>query len=133
MGADFKVKVLDEERAAEFKAMFGTAEVCVKSPVPTMVEIDGEQKLAYMLDIEMLTSEQMDRMVAHIARKFELPEEYVMQNIVRAGLPVLSNNSLVTIENPMRWVDDWPERTEDWDDDEPEPFGLFDDFDENYA
>lgn len=132
MGADFKVKVLDEERAAEFKAMFGTAEVCVKSPVPTMVEVGGEQKLAYMLDIELLTSEQMDTMVDFIARKFGVTQEYVMQNIARAGLPVLSNNSLVTIENPMRWVDDWPERAEDWGD-EPEPFGLFDDFDENYA
>lgn len=127
MGADFKVKVMDEERAAEFKAMFGKDEVCVMSPVPTLMKVGDEEKMAYLLDIEQLSGEQMDTMVAHIARKFNLSQTFVMTNIAQAGVPVLADMTLVTVLNPMKWFGD------DAIDEIDEPFGLFDDIDENYG
>lgn len=121
MGADFKVKVLDEARAAEFKAMFGKDEVCVMSPVPTLMKVGDAEKMAYLLDIEMLSGEQLDTMVAFIARKFNLSQTFVMQNIAQAGVPVLADMTLVTVLNPMKWFGD------DAIDEIDEPFGLFDD------
>ena len=124
MGKDFKVKVMDEERAEEFKAMFGTDEVCVTSAVPTLMKIVDEEKMAYLLDIEMLSGEQLDTMVDYIARKFNYPQSYVMTNIIRAGFPVLADMTQVSVDNPMKWFGD---------DAIDEPFGLFDDIDEFYG
>jgi len=98
--------------------VFGRATVPVISPVPFMATLDGEEKMAFMLDIQRLTAEQHDRLVQHLARKFGDTEIAVAAALTEVGLPIRADEVIVTVRQPMLF-----------DNDLPEPFGLYDDFD----
>ena len=118
MDAPYKVTVYGE-RAEEFRDVFGGATVPVKSPLPGLATVAGEEKMVYMLDIERLGAEQYDRLVQHLARKFGEAEVAVAAELTQYGLPILADDVTVTVQQPMIF-----------DDDLPEPFGLFDDIDD---
>jgi len=105
MGKDFTVTVCDPERKAEFEAILGTATVCVKTPFPVRANLPGHpDALVYELDLELITLKQRERLVAHLAEKFELPPAEVEANLNDHGVPILADDCVVGIANPLRWT-----------------------------
>ena len=133
MPQDFTITVMGE-RGEEFKAMFGTNTVHVCSPFPTMARLEGreEPESVYMLDLAMLTDDQQANLFIHLARKFSADPKAVEAAVKALGLPILANETVVTVNNPQKWLlDDEP-----WDKadatEEVEPLSDLDDpFDED--
>lgn len=138
MGKDFTVTVYGE-RGAEFKQIFGTDTVHVRSPFPSLAHLGGqaEPESVYMLDMELLTDEQRTKLIAHIAQKFNAETGAVEAALNALGLPIKASDTVVTVTNPQRWLlDDMPDEMErldvmsDMDDDDTQEF---DGYDADYA
>lgn len=104
MGKDFTVTVTNSERAAMWLDVLGTATVHVKSPVATRANLPGKpNSLIYELDLEMITPEQREKLVAYIAQKFGIPSDDVAASLDDHGVPMLADDCIVTVVNPQRW------------------------------
>lgn len=105
MAKDFTVTVTDPARAAEWEAVLGTARLHVRSPIPSRANLPGKPGAEiYLLDLELLTPEQRQRLVAHLAERFGLPVEFVEKNLDVQGVPILAEHCVVAISNPQKWL-----------------------------
>ena len=92
-------------RAAEWEAIFGTATICVQSPVAVFANVMGEEQLVYFLDLDTLTPNEFARLVEHLAGKFDLPADELPDLICTHGVPILAADCVVVVLNPARWID----------------------------
>ena len=46
---------------------------------------------------------QLDKIVEHLARKFNLSESEAQQELVQTGIPILAEHCNVMVYNPQRW------------------------------
>lgn len=108
MGRDFHA-VVDKhtERGTAWKYIFGRFDVCIVSPQPQLAELPGfdEPQPVYLIDLDLLTSQEMNRLVYYLSGKFSQPPEQVRQEIKKHGVPILADECTVVIENPLRWFD----------------------------
>jgi hypothetical protein len=105
MGKDFRVTITNPEREEEFLKVFGRTTVNVESPIPHMASIPGKGRCRiYKLDLNLISEEEREKLVAHIAEKFKLNPEFVKAELARAGLPILADECTVVISNPQRWI-----------------------------
>jgi hypothetical protein len=105
MAEDFRVRVTNPERAAEWREVLGADIVCVRSPVPRRANLPGHlDALIYLLDLDLLTEEQRVKLVAHLSAKFGIPERRVAAELDTHGLPVLAQDCSVSVHNPQRWL-----------------------------
>lgn len=90
------------ERAEEFREIFGTTTVPVVSPFSEIAELgDTGEHECFMLDLERISHEQYDRLVAHIARKFGTDEAAVAASLRERGLPIKAEDCLMSISLRM--------------------------------
>jgi len=128
MSKNFTVTVHNPERAAVFEALFGGTTVCVKSPIPLLMTLpEVGEKRAYLLDLDTLTPEQRDKLIFYLMRKFApLLEDEAKEGLQEHGLPILTEDCVLTVHNPAMWVDldcmtaaaDHDNGDEDYDDDD---------------
>ena len=105
MGKDFEVTIYDEKRKKDFIKVFGTDTVKVKSPVPTrIIKPDGEEALAYFLDLALITKKERKKLIKHISEKFNQSIDFVEKNLDKMGLPILKESCSLVINNPQRWI-----------------------------
>lgn len=116
MSADFQLTV-HGERAADFQRIFGSATVSVESAVPLSLNVGGEERLAYLLDLDELTEEQNNNLVQHLMAKYDATWDQVLDQIENNGMPILAEDTTMHIQRAMWFANDY----------EDEPFGLFDD------
>ena len=103
MGKDFRVTVYNKDRAKEWESILGTTTVYVKSPFPTLAKLPGRgEALIYELDLDLITDEQRERLVAHLAAKFDVPLA-VVQAKLDLGVPILADDCTVGVMNPQKW------------------------------
>lgn len=107
MSNDFEAIIRgDSERAATWRAVLGTETVKIKSPLPVAVSLPGDIKTtAYQVDICLLTAEQRQRLVAHLAARFGYTVHDVDRDLDDIGCPILADDVVVTVHNPQRWFD----------------------------
>lgn len=106
MGKDFEVTINDEERKKNFIEIFGTNSVKVKSPIPkTIIRPNGEEALAYFLDLDLITEEEREKLINNIVKRFNQPIEFVRENLDKMGVPILKEHCSLWIEKPQRWFD----------------------------
>lgn len=104
MPKDFQVTV-SGARAADFMAVFGTATVCVRSPLPEVANLPGiGRALVYQLDLETIGEEERSRLVQHIAGRFGIPAGEVEREMDSHGVPILAEDCAVAVHNPLRWM-----------------------------
>lgn len=107
MNKDFTATIsqsADPERAAAWREVFGGDTVILKSPIPGRANLPGKGETeVYEIDIAALTPEQRQRLITHLAAKFELDPDDVDGNLDQHGCPILSTDVWVTIHNPQRW------------------------------
>ena len=87
------LKILDEERKREFIGIFGTNEVYITSPVPISINTMDGPKMAYFLDLSLITQEQRSKLIESISKKFKLEKEFVEENMEKHGVPILSDHT----------------------------------------
>jgi len=77
-------------RYEEWLAILGTDDVPLLHPGIVHGSLGHEEGKCdvYLLDLTRLTKEQMDRLVAFVAKKFGAPEEEVCDEILRQGFPI---------------------------------------------
>lgn len=86
-------------RYAEWLAVFGTAEVpIINILLPNKANVLGEIRYVYMLDLKMLTPEQMGRLKGHIVSKFGIPMEEVERELPKIGVPILAEDVIITTD-----------------------------------
>ncbi len=90
-------KIRDPERKREWEAILDSDTLPIKSPIPTWVDLpDMPHKLVYELDLKRLKTEHLERLVDHLARKFDLTPEAVTTQLMAEGVPILVEDVLVT-------------------------------------
>jgi hypothetical protein len=104
MGEDFTVSVCNPERKAIWEAILGTATVHVKSPIPSRANLPGHPNtLSYELDLDFLTEEQRQRLIAYVAARFGFSESEVAANLDSEGMPILASDCVVSVKHPQKW------------------------------
>lgn len=103
MSANFVATVADGQRAAEWTAVYGKPRVCVRSPIAHLARLPGfdEPQLIYEVDLQTLSDEQTERLIAHLAQKFAIPVEEVRAELETHGVPILARDC--TIATPYRY------------------------------
>lgn len=106
MGRDFAVTINNEDRLRDWIDMFDSVQVYVQSPVPQIAELPGfdEPQKVFMLDLELISSRQRQKLVNYLANKFGLDPSVVEAGIDEEGVPILAEDCMVTIHNPQRWL-----------------------------
>lgn len=104
MGKDFTVKIHNDDRAKEWLDVLGTTTVYVESPFPIRMYLPGHDDAeAYMLDLDLITAEQRERLTEHIATKFDIPIDEVRAELDTEGVPILADDCTLTVTNPQNW------------------------------
>src|ERR1044072_2767009 len=81
-------------RYADWIRVFGTTTVELESPAPRLITVPGrtEPVEAYMLKLSALADDQRDRLVAHIAHRFNIPFPDVRAALMAQGCPILAED-----------------------------------------
>lgn len=106
MSQDFRATICEEnDRAQSWLEVFGTREIPLKSPLPTIASAPGiPEGLFYELDLQELTQEQRTRLITYIAKRFDVSEQEVSETLDTVGCPILSENITITVFNPQKWL-----------------------------
>jgi hypothetical protein len=89
--------IKNPERLAFWQEVFGGDTVPILSFVPSAANLPGIPNASvYMLDLRVITAEQRERLIAAIARKFNLPIEEVAAGLDIHGVPILADDVSVT-------------------------------------
>ncbi len=101
---DFEATIHDPERAAEFHKILGRTTVKIRSPVPKWGNFpDIGRQLFYELDIDLITEDEREALIKHIADKFKLTQDFVRSQLPVIGVPILAKDCVITVMNPQRW------------------------------
>lgn len=106
MSREFIAKISEEStRHREWIEVMGVDEIPLKSPFPEWASAPGvEAGLFYQIDLSAITPEQRERMIKHIARKFEVDEHEVSSTLDTIGCPILAEDVTVVVLNPQKWI-----------------------------
>lgn len=86
------------ERAEEWRAVFGTATLPVRSWCPYRVHLPGRPgELVFDLDMAAVTPEVRGRLVAALARRFGLDEAEVGRDLDAFGVPLPVEGLMLTV------------------------------------
>lgn len=136
-----EVTIHEPTRKELFLEIFGTNKVPVTSMMPGYTNLPGfsEPQLAYLLDMNFVTEEQRSKIIDHIAKRFELPREFVRTHLQKDGVPILAShtswqtsNQIVVrsiIFDDVDMNDDDDDMDEDWETEDWEDCGMTPDFD----
>jgi hypothetical protein len=90
-------KINNPERLAFWQEVFGGDTVPIYSFVPSVADLPGIPGAAvYMLDLGAITADQRQRLIAGIARKFDLSIEEVTAGLYAHGVPILADDVSVS-------------------------------------
>ena len=105
MAEDFTVTICDPHRRAVFESVFGTATVHPVSPFPAQADLPGHpDEPVYMLDLELITPEQRERLVSYLAEGFGVPAEEVDVLLDDHGVPIPADDCVVGMATPLQWI-----------------------------
>jgi hypothetical protein len=104
MSKDFTATITNPKRAADWLDTIGTVTVHIKSPVPQRGSFPGIGEAEfYELDLDLLTEDQRARLIAHTAKRFNVPLEEVAAGLEEHGMPILAKDCSIGVRNPQKW------------------------------
>lgn len=105
MSKDFIAHIdQDSPRASDWRAILGSNQVYIKSPIPFRANLPGHpDTLVYEVDIPLLTPEQRAHLVEHLATKFNIPADQVEEDLDNTGCPIRADHVTIEVHNPQRW------------------------------
>lgn len=85
-------------RRAEWLEVFGSDEVPIINIVsPNKANVLGEIRDVYMLDLDQMTDDQIDRLKKHLSTKFKIPMDEVERDLPQVGVPILAEDVIVSV------------------------------------
>ncbi len=86
-------------RAEDWRHVFGSLDVPLESPLSVRSETPAGEKELYFVAVEKLDEDQVERIVAHLAKKFSVAPEAVREDLGSAhGLPILAEDVSVSFD-----------------------------------
>jgi hypothetical protein len=86
----------------DYVRILGGAVVPVVSYGWMLAQCDRGEREFYLIDLDRLTPDQRDRLIAHLSMRFETSEQEVQSELAKyGGVPILSTHISVAI--PMRY------------------------------
>ncbi|TXH50443.1 MAG: hypothetical protein E6Q97_20435 [Desulfurellales bacterium] len=82
-------------RYAAWREIFGSNEAPLKSFAARWYKTQKGVMYMYELDLEALSTEQRQRLEAHLCRKFKIGVDDVRENLRRVGMPILADDVVV--------------------------------------
>lgn len=106
---DFWAIVTDPQAAGRWRAILRVDDesprVPLMSPVPHIGDLPGiGRALLYRVAIDLLTTDERSRLVAHLAERFGESIQDVADHLDTEGLPIRASTCSVVIQNVQRWV-----------------------------
>ena len=94
------VIVHNVERARDWQDVYGTRQVPVREPVIEYAYLPGfaDTQPVYMLAMDWLDHDQRERLIAHCALRFQLPEGLVRRDLDRVGIPLLATDCVLLVD-----------------------------------
>lgn len=90
-------RVKDPARKREWEAILDSDTLPIRSPIPSWTFLPGMgDRLVYELDLKRLTIKHLERLVDHLARKFDFTPEAVSTQLMAEGVPILADDVVVT-------------------------------------
>ncbi len=86
------------ERAADWLRVYGGMEAPIESPIPTRAIVMGVEREVYFVDILRLTPDQKRNLVDHIAERFEISRDEVVELLPGFGCPILADEVSVIFD-----------------------------------
>ena len=90
----------DTSRADLWREMLGTLEIPVQSSWMEARKIPGEPNpvMSYLLDIEALSPDQQERVVARLAQRFGMPVDQAKEAFKKQGVPIPAKGTRMQTE-----------------------------------
>lgn len=85
---------LCDERRRDFERVFGEPIVRVTAPLPCLINLLGEPRLAYWIHIGSLKPEVLDGLIAHLGGKFGMSREECLAEL-KNGVPIVAEDLVV--------------------------------------
>jgi hypothetical protein len=107
MAQDFTATITHPERAAEWQRVLGTTTVYITTPIPIRANLPGHPNAEiYLLDLNLISSQQREALITHLAARFNLPRQEVESDLDKHGVPILAQDCIVAVANPHKWFCD---------------------------
>jgi len=101
MSHGFTVTVTEPTRAAEWSEILGTTTLRIRDPRPSRADLPGYPDIpVYLLDLESLTPDQLEKLTWHLAFKFDVPYDQVLHTLRSKGIPIMCEHCMVGV--PIR-------------------------------
>lgn len=85
------------ERVREFEEVFGSATVPVRGwIIPHRASLPIGRREVWELDLDAITDEQRERLIAHLAAKFGADEAHVRAHLRDEGVAILADDCVVS-------------------------------------
>lgn len=105
MPEDFTATISStSQRAETWRQILGTRTINLKSFLPTYANLPEKPNAKiYELDLILLTTEQRQRLIIYLSKKFNFTKAYVERNLDALGCPILAEDVVMTVRNPQKW------------------------------
>jgi hypothetical protein len=113
-----KVTIKDPARRALWIDVFPDAKLPIKNIIPSMANIDGEQRLVYWLDVDVLARGQIDDIVSTISKRFDLDPVQVRMDM-QHGVPILASNTIAESTSMRALPEIDPIHIDEWEEELP--------------
>ncbi len=92
-------------RGDEWERAVGTRTFPVTTWNPMRGNLPGKPNAEiWMINLGALEPELLDKIVLHLAQKFEIPADEMRHEVLARGIPVLADDAFVVLHDPQRWL-----------------------------
>lgn len=99
-----KVRTINKKQENDWKNVLGITEVPIISLLTQLAETPAGVKNVYMMDLEVLTKKQHEKLVSHLAKRYHLTEEEVNSDINTIGVPIIADDCMVITNEIGRYL-----------------------------
>lgn len=92
-------------RGDEWEHVCGTRRFPVTTWDPLRANLPGKPNAEiYLLNIQLLTTETLAKILEHLSQKFGNRLEEVEAEVAAHGIPILAEDCTAVLNDPQRWV-----------------------------
>lgn len=93
------------ERGAEWERVCGTRQFPVTTWEPMKATVMGQPNTeVWLLNLLLIDKVTLDKILAHVAAKFNQPLAQIQADVAAHGIPILAEDAYVALNDPQRWV-----------------------------
>ena len=106
MAKDFTVTINHPLRQIEWLEVFGTTRLHVKSCIPVLDILPGEDEPqpVYYVDLDCLDAHQQKRLIHYLSDRFKVPAAEIQKYLAEEDLPIPAEGCILTVFNPHLWL-----------------------------